>query len=151
MKSPLKYVFQHIFVLFVLLGLAVLPAQAQTVKNKKLYLSSGATLDRIDPANPAALDNTVESSAALFKETVVFDASSFDKTSNSGNTSPLTFSHTTGNFSGRYLIVTIGTSNTSAITGVSYNGVALSKIVGAVNGAIDAELWGLANPSIAST
>jgi uncharacterized repeat protein (TIGR01451 family) len=148
MKNIITYIF---FNIIIFLGLSFTDLSAQVVQ-KRLYLSQGGTLDRIDPAFAGAPDLTVENSATLFKETVVFDASGTVNGGNGAVTGPATLSLTTGDNPNRILIVVIAhavlpTSN-GIVSGVTYGGVPLTKLTDITNTDVKSEIWYLKDQPI---
>jgi hypothetical protein len=75
-----------------------------------------------------------------------FAAIAFDATVTSVNPASNTVSFTTSG-SDRYLVVQVLSSPGDTVTGVTYNGVAMSQIMTSTFGAQANELWGLANPA----
>lgn len=76
----------------------------------------------------------------------------FDATSSSGGVtnSTITLSHTVGAGSNRILLVGVKTPHTSGVTGVTYNGVALTKAFSNNGGGatgVNQEIWYLTAPS----
>lgn len=123
---------------------------AVPTQNKYLYLSDPAqALDRIDPV--AAADGTTASTSAL---TMTTSTVAVDSTSTGSAVNPftsLTFSHTTGSGSNRFMLVGISyeDDNTAglSVTGVTYSGQALT-FVGRQASAqeVVCEIWRLTNP-----
>jgi hypothetical protein len=75
-----------------------------------------------------------------------FAAIAFDATVTSVNPGSNTVSFTTSG-SDRYLVVQVLSSPGDTVTGVTYNGVAMSQIMTSTFGAQANEFWGLANPA----
>lgn len=79
--------------------------------------------------------------------TVTFDAASSGETSAAGTS--LTFAHEcTG--SNRYLVVGVSTTGTADPTGVTYDGVAMTKLDSAIKTDVTVSIWGLAAPTTGS-
>lgn len=78
----------------------------------------------------------------LIAGAIAFDAG----TNGASGSSPLTFSHTvTG--SDPILLVGVEINGTTSVSGITYNGVALTKINSIVNGVFTHELWYLSDPA----
>jgi len=121
---------------------------AQTTVNKQLYLKTGSLLNRVAPTS-----GTVQSTVSLFKQAAEIGSTTTGTAgTGQGITSPMTIAHTTGTNSGRLMIVTIvydpDNGSNSAVTSVTYGGVALTKLDEQVNtGQVMVELWYLMNPT----
>lgn len=80
---------------------------------------------------------------------VVFGAIARDANSTAGGSATLNFSHTTSG-TGRYLFCISTSGNQNGVSGVTYNGVAMSLIgnltAGDLNGYV--KNWGLVNPAL---
>ncbi|KKK75169.1 hypothetical protein LCGC14_2876440, partial [marine sediment metagenome] len=77
-------------------------------------------------------------------------AISFDATADSGVTgnTTLTYSHTVGTIDNTYLLVGVSATGGTDPSGVTYNGVAMTKITsGSSNSTVNVSIWGLAAPT----
>jgi hypothetical protein len=132
------------FISFIAILLVVCSGFAQTA-NKKLYLSDGQTLDRIDPV--ATSDATTAQTIDLFKNAATFVASSTFKTANGGTANTISGAFTVATGTNRLLVVGIGSVPVAPVTSVTFNGVALTKLGQIANGtATKAEIWYLLAP-----
>lgn len=78
-------------------------------------------------------------------------AIAFDAAVNAAaSSSPLTFAHTVGAGSDRILFVGVEHNGTTTVSGITYNGVALTKINAQASGVMNFELWYLSNPASGS-
>ena len=66
-------------------------------------------------------------------------------------TDELTFSHTISGDSNRVLVVSVGAEGGGIATGITYNGVAMTKIGSIVDGSITSELWYMLEAELPST
>ena len=126
---------------------------SQSVVQRKLYLSSGGVLDRIDPF--ASGDLTLDSSDILVKSSVVKVNNTTTPVSLGPNGSSVgvdSFSYVIASGSNRLLIVAVGSETSGAtVSSVVYGNQPLQKYQELVNGITRIQLWYLINPDVSST
>lgn len=138
-----------LIVISIFLISSAMDLMGQTTVQRKLYLSAGATLDRVDPV--AAMDMTLDSSAVLVKSEVLpigTPNSEVNQASNSGVDSFLYTVPTTG--VNRVLIVAIASEATAGIPPISlvkFGNVDLTLLQESSDGSSRIQLWYLLNPT----
>ena len=123
---------------------------SQSVVQRKLYLSSGGVLDRIDPF--ASGDLTLDSSAILVKSSVVNVGKTSipqENGSSGSNAGTNSFSYTISSGDNRLLVVAISSKATGAVvTSVKFGTQDLTKHEESSSSDARIQLWYLVNPTV---
>ena len=141
-NKRLATVCRILLMLVILVNTASLNGQ---VVNKRLYLKNGLGLSRVLPVSAA-----ISSSVPLVKQSAVLGVSGNVTTSNAGSTTgSLASVAITPTGASRLLLVSVGSvvGANNAVSGVTFGGVALTKLTQSVSGSFKVEFWFLKNPN----
>ncbi len=142
----INFLIRSMALLTMLASLSAGTAFAQTV-NKRLYLKSGGTLNRVVPTG-----GTITSTVSLTKNSASYRGSTAVKTQPGGDqTSKSTLAYTIPVGSNRLLLVAIASNNAFSIQSVTYGSQPLSRWAQKSATGSDVELWYVVAPNTGTT
>ena len=145
----MRHIYASIRPLFLVIAFMFIGFSAYAqLAQKQLYFQKSGTSQVLNRNLPSGSTQQTET---LYKNAVsVVNSSSF-KTSNSGTSNGISTTYTVAAGSNRLLVVGVGSTPTTPVTGVTYNSTALTKLGEISNGtAVKAEIWYMIAPPVAT-